>query len=148
MIAFTPSGGKPVPFQSDEIHAANLGRIAVGDHEGRDVLHDFRTTARDRESANPAELMHRSESAHDRVVAHLHMAGERPVIRENHPIADGAIVTDVTVGEKIPPAAHPRLAFRRRAPVHGAKFAERILIPDLEIRRLARVFQILGLLPD
>ena len=45
--------------------------------------------------------MHRGESADDRVIADLHMAGKRAVVGENDLVADGAIVRDVAVGEEI-----------------------------------------------
>jgi hypothetical protein len=45
-------------------------------------------------------------------------------------------------------ASDARFAIARRAPVDGNEFAERIIIADLEISRLALIFQILRLLPD
>ena len=105
--------GETFALQADEIDAANLRGISVRDHEGRHVLHDFRATAGDREPPDPAELMDRGQSTHDRVVADLHMAGERSVVRKNDFIADGAIVPDVAVGEKISAVADACFSFAR-----------------------------------
>ena len=63
-------------------------------------------------------------------------------------VADGAIVSDMTVGEKISGVADPRLAFARRAAIHGDEFAKRVFVADFQIRRLATIFQILCLLAD
>src|SRR5882757_2985256 len=56
------------PFQTNEINAANLGRVAIGDHERWNVLDNFRATSGDGESSDPAKLMHSCEAAHYRVV--------------------------------------------------------------------------------
>src|SRR5213595_1894914 len=53
-----------LPFQTNEINAANLGWVAVGDHEWWNVLDNFRATAGDREPSDPAKLMYRGESTH------------------------------------------------------------------------------------
>ena len=56
--------------------------------------------------------MHGSKSAHDRVIANLNVARQSAVIGKNDVIADIAIVSDMTVGEKI--SASCRSAFCRR----------------------------------
>src|SRR5205823_10951073 len=63
------------PFQTNEIDAANLGWVAIGDHEWWNVLDDFRATAGDGEPSDTAELMHGCEAAHYRVVSHLNVPG-------------------------------------------------------------------------
>src|SRR6266404_3729884 len=136
------------PFQTDEIDTANFCRIAIGDHERRNILHNFGTTARNGESSDAAKLMHGGEAAHHRVVTNLDMAGERAVVRKNHFVSNLAIVPNVTVSEKASPAADPRLSFTRRAAADRDKFAKRIFIADFQISRLALILQVLGLLPD
>ncbi len=92
--------------------------------------------------------MDRGQAAHDRVVADLDVPGQGSVVGKNDRVADRAIVADVAVGEKISAIADARFARAGRAAVHGDKFAERIFVADLEICRLALIFQILGLLAD
>ena len=139
---------KPCRSRPDLVVAAHLRGIAVGDHEGRHILHDLRAAAGQRVPSDPAELMHRGEPADDRVIPHFDMAGERAVVGEDHVVADDAVVRDVAVGEEISAAADARDRAGRGAAMHGDEFAESVLVADLEIRRLARVFQILRLLPD
>src|ERR1041384_626679 len=92
--------------------------------------------------------MHRGEAADNRVVAHLYMSGERAVVGKNNGVSHRAIVPDVRVGEKISTAPDARFAGRRRASVDRDEFAKRVLVANLEISRLAAIFQILGLLAD
>src|SRR5882724_4318958 len=63
------------PFQTNEIDAANLGRVAIGDHEWRNVLDNFRATTGDGEPSDAAKLMYRCEAAHYGVVSHLNVPG-------------------------------------------------------------------------
>src|SRR5882724_9488699 len=104
-----------LPFQTNKINAANLGRVAVRDHERWNILDNFRATAGDGESSDPAKLMYSCETAHHDVVS------------------NSAIVSDMTVREKISGVADPRLAFARRATVHGHEFAEGVFVADLQI---------------
>ena len=92
-------------FHADLVDAAHLGRVAVGDHEGRHVLHDLRAAAGDGVASDAAELMHGGEPADDGVVADLDMAGEGAVVGEDDVVADDAVVRDVAVGEEISAAA-------------------------------------------
>ena len=111
-------------------------------------MHDFRAAARDRVTSDPAKLMHCGKAAHDRVIAYLHMAGQRPVIREDNGVAHRAIVTDVTVSEKISAIADARLARPCRAAIHCNEFAKCIFVADLEGGRFAFILQVLCLLTD
>src|SRR5438094_7608753 len=63
-----------LPFQTNEIDTANLVRVAVGDHERWNVLHNFRAPAGDGESSDPTKLMYGCEPAHYGVVSHLNVA--------------------------------------------------------------------------
>ena len=142
------SGGKPGPLQSNLVDPAYLGRVAICDHERRDVLHDLGAAAGDRKASDAAELMHCRQATDDRVIAHLHMARESAVVRENDRISDDAVMTDVRVGEKIAAVPNTRPASSRSAAVDRDEFAKAIVVTDLQISRLAAIFQILGLLTD
>ena len=63
-------------------------------------------------------------------------------------IAHDAIVSDVTVGEKISATADARFAFARGAAICRHEFAKRVFVADFQIGRLAAIFQILRLLSD
>src|SRR5579864_3552224 len=92
--------------------------------------------------------MNGGQAAHDRVVANLHMAGERSVVGENNFISNGAIMTDVAVGQKIPAATDASFTIAFCAPIYGHEFTKGVFIADFQIRRLADVFQVLRLLTD
>src|ERR1041385_1408619 len=89
-------------FQTNQIDPANLSGIAVGDHEWRNVLHNFRATAGNGEPTDPTKLMYRCEAAHYCVVSDLNMAGQGAVVRKNDVVANGAIVSDMAGEEKFP----------------------------------------------
>src|SRR5579885_1081937 len=55
---------------------------------------------------------------------------------------------DMRIGEEISAVADPRGRAGGGAAIDGAKFAKRVAVADLEMRRLAGVFQILRALPD
>ena len=92
--------------------------------------------------------MHRSEPAHDGVIANLNMTSQSSIVREHNRVADCAIMTDVTIGEKISAVAHTRLAVVRCAAINRAKLTKSISVANFQISWLARVFQILRLLAD
>ena len=102
------SASNPSPFQPDLIDPANLGRIAVGNHEGRNVLHDLRATAEDGMPADAAELVHAGEPADHGMILDHYMAGEGAVVGKNDVVSDHAIVGDMGVGEEIAVTADHR----------------------------------------
>ena len=57
--------------------------------------------------------MHCRQSADDRVIADLDVTGECSVVRENHLVANCAVVPDVRVGEEVSAAADARLSALR-----------------------------------
>src|SRR5438552_4219178 len=88
------------------------------------------------------------ESAHDRVVADLHMSRQRSIVGKDNFATNRAIVADVTVGEKISATANARFSGCGGASIHRDEFTERIFVSDLQISWLTRVFQVLRLLTD
>src|SRR5262249_986036 len=92
--------------------------------------------------------MHRSESAHDCVIADFNMTGQSSVIRDHNRVADGAIVTDETERTQIYAVADTRLAVTLCAAIDRAKLTKSVSLANFEISRLACVFQILRLLAD
>lgn len=72
--------GETAALEADLIDAANLGGVAIGDHEGRDVLHDLGAAAEDGVFADAAELVDTAEAADDGVILDDHVAGEGAVV--------------------------------------------------------------------
>ena len=131
---------KATALQAYLVDTPNLGRVAVRDHERWNVLDDFRATAGDGESSDPAKLMYGCEASHYRVVSNVNVSGQCAVIGKNDVVANSAIVSDMTICEKISVVADPRFAFAGCAAVHGHEFAKRVFVADLKIRRFAAIF--------
>ena len=140
--------GEAGAFESYLVDPAHFGRVAVGDEERGDVLHDFRASAGDGMASDAAELVDRGESADHGMVADLHVSGQGAVVGEDDAIADDAVVRDVRVGEKVSPAADDRFRAGQGAAVHRAEFAEGVAVADFEKGRLAFVFEVLRFLSD
>src|SRR6266542_5633510 len=51
----------PVTVQADLVDRARLGGVPVGQHEGRHILHDFRTRSEDRHFPDAAKLVYRGQ---------------------------------------------------------------------------------------
>ena len=127
---FHAFGREILAFQADQIDPANFRRVAIGDHEWRNVLHNLRASTGDREPSDPTKLMHSCEAAHHRMVSYLNVAAQCTVVGKNDVIAHSAIVPDMTVSEKISAITDPRFAFGRRTPVRCYEFAEGIFVAD------------------
>src|SRR6266513_6205937 len=92
--------------------------------------------------------MHGGQPANDGVIAHLHVASQRAVVRKNNSISNRAIVRDMAVGEKRATVADARFPFARRATADCDEFAERVFIADFKVSRFALIFQVLRLLTN
>jgi hypothetical protein len=92
--------------------------------------------------------MHGGQAAHHRVVAYLDMAGQRSIIRKDNLISDLAIMSDMTVGEKVSAMANGGFALICGATVNRHKFAKGVLIANEEIGWFSSIFQVLTLLPN
>ena len=140
--------GEALALEPDRIHATHFGRISVRDEERRGVLHDLGATADDGVGADPAELVNSGESADDGVIADFHMTRERGVVGKNRVTADDAIMRHVRVGEKQIVRADARPRIGSGAAVHRGEFAKDVVVADLDIGRLALVFQVLRFFAD
>ena len=74
------------------------------------------------------------------MISDLHVPAQGAVVGENNVIADGAVVSDMTVSEKISAIADSCFAFARRAAMCGYEFTKRIFIADFQISRFAAIF--------
>ena len=64
---------KAATSQANLIDPSDLGWIAVGNHERRNVLHDLAAAPSQRMLSNPAELMHRREPTDHHMVLNGNM---------------------------------------------------------------------------
>ena len=62
--------------------------MAVGDHEGRDVLDDFGAATDDGVGTDAAELVHAGEAGDDDVIGDVDMAAEGGAVGEDAVVAD------------------------------------------------------------
>lgn len=68
--------GEATALEADDIDAARVGRVAIDDHEGRDVLIYFGDAADDGVFADFGKLMETGHAGNDGVVFDFNMAGE------------------------------------------------------------------------
>lgn len=139
---------KALPFQTHLIQSPDLGRIAVGDHERRDILHDFGAPPRDCVGADSAKLVNCGKAPDDDMVADFDMSGNGSVIGEDHLVTHLAVVGDMAVGEKVATAADRGARPDCSAAIDGDKFPEGIVVTYLEICGFSGILEILSLLAD
>src|ERR1700692_1870791 len=113
--------------------------------EGQDILGDGGAAAYVGVFSDTAELVYRAERADTGMVLYGDVAGQGSAVGQDAVVADGAVVTDVGVGHDQAVAAH---AGGSTAPLRSAGdgdvLADGVVIADLERRRFAAVFQVLG----
>ena len=79
----------------------------------------------------------------------MHVAGERRVVGEHALAADDAVVRDVRAGHEQVVAANARDALvLHRAAMDRDALADHVAVADLETRRLAAIFLVLGIGAD
>ena len=111
---------------------------------GRQILRQTRLKAGHRVRAYAHELVHAGQSAQECPVADMHVAAQRRPVRHDGVAADLAIVRDMHVGHDPVVVADARDAgILHRAGIEGAEFAYRVVVADLQARRLAGVFLVL-----
>jgi hypothetical protein len=93
-------------------------------------------------------LVHGREATDDSMILYLDVAGEGPIIRKNYRVTDGAIMSDVRIGEKIAAAANPGFSRGSGAAIDRNELTKGIVVADFEEGRFAFIFQILCLLAD
>ncbi len=87
-------------LEPDEVQPAGDGGVPIDDHEGRDVLNDFRKSADDGVFADSAKLVDGGEAGDDGVIAHGNVSGEAAVVGKDDVVSQLAIVGDVRVAEE------------------------------------------------
>lgn len=141
-------GGESPAFESDLVDAAEFGRVAICDHERRDILDDLGAASEDGMASDPAELVNPAEAPDHRVILDDDVAGQSAVVGKNDVMAHGAIMGDVGIGQKIPVIADDRFASRGGPAVYRAEFPKGIMAADFEVGRFSVVFEILAALSD
>ena len=117
---------------------------------GWDVFHDDGRDGGEAAFTHTTELMNPHESAEDREILHLHVAGEGRVVGEDRVVAHDAVVGDMAVGHHPVVITHPRDATTPYStPVDADVFAQGVAVADLEPHRHRRVkFLVLRVLAD
>ena len=84
--------------------------------------------------------MHGGEPAHHSMISDLHVTAQCAVVGKNNLVSDGAIMSDVTVTEKISAIADARFAFAGGAAMRSREFAKCVFVANFQIRRFAVIF--------
>jgi len=87
-----------ITLHTDFVNRPSLGWIAVGQHEGRNVLHNFRAAANHRHFANATELMNRDDAANNCVIFDGYMSGKGADIGHDDIVSQAIVMGDVGVG--------------------------------------------------
>ena len=142
-------GGEAAPLHADHVEARQPAAIADSQPVRNEVFADAGETAKKGVGPDAHELMHRRPAAEDGVVADPAMAGQHDVVRQQHALAEPAIVRDMAVGEEHAPVSDDGLAAAaRRAGVHGDALADYAIGADAQRRRLAMILQVLRLVAN
>src|SRR5215468_4820103 len=136
--------GELPALHADDVEALEHGIMAVGEAERNDVAAHAANAADHHLRSDPRELVHGRQPADIDEVADLAVAAECGRGREDHVIADRAVMADMAVVHEKSAVADARqpTAFDR-SDIHGDAFTNGAAIADLEPRRLALVAQIL-----
>jgi len=140
-------GGEAAALEADEVESAQGGGVAVGDHEGGDVLDDFAAAADDGVGTDAAELVDAGEAGDDDVVCDGDVAAEGGAVGEDAVVADDGVVGDVGVGKEVVVVADDG-GFGSGATVDGDVFAEGVAVANEDAGWFAGVFEILRALAD
>ncbi len=135
-------------LHSDFVDGAHFGRVAISNHEGGNVLHDFGAASQKGMTADTAKLMNGRQSANDGIIFNVNMAGEGCVVTHYDVAANGAFVGDMGVGEKQVVIADDGAAFLCSGRVDGAKFTEYVAGANFQGGVAAGVFQVLRFAAD
>src|SRR3954463_13272432 len=98
--------GKPLPrklaaLHADDVEAFEHGILAVHQAERNDVAAHAADAADHHLRSDPRELMHRGKAADENKIADLAVAAQGRRRRENHVIADLAVVADMAAIHEI-----------------------------------------------
>ena len=114
----------------------------------RHILIDPRATADERVDPDPHELMNRNQAADDRAVVDGDVPGHLDGVRDDHVVADHAVVRDVDIGHQEAARADRRLAGRRAAPIDRGILTNDRAVADLHPRLFAFVLEVLWIVAD
>lgn len=90
---------KTPALQTDEIHSTGAGRVAIYDHEGRDVLDDLCEASDDGVFPHTTKLVDGSKAGDDGVILDGDVACDAGGVREDDVVSELAVVGDVGVTE-------------------------------------------------
>ena len=128
-----PLLGEIPAFHADDVEAFQCGILAVDQAERDDVVAYAANAAHHHLRADAGELVHGRQPADEDEIADLAMAAERRRGREDHIVADLAVMPDMgAVHEVTAIADRGHAAPFRAAAIHGHGFADGAVIADLK----------------
>ncbi len=89
-------------------------------------------TLGDRELPNAHELMENAAASKKRAVFHRHVTAEKTVVRDDHLVAEGAIMPEMRAGHEEIVVADAGRGTRGRAPMNGHMLANDIAVADFD----------------
>ncbi len=144
-----PGGPDLVPFQPDDVDAADPRGVAVHQHEPRHIVDDPRLAADEAVAAHCDVMVDRHAPRDARVRLDVDVPAEHRVVGDRDPVAQLAVVRDVDVGHQEVIAADPsQPVFLLGGPVDRHALPDEVVIADLDARRRALVGDILGVAAD
>src|SRR5882757_4963071 len=134
--------GEVATFHADDVEAFEAGVLAVDEAERNHVAANTADTADHYLRPDPGELMHRGQAADENKIADFAVASQSGRRREDHVIADLAIMTDVAAIHEItaiPDASNAAAA--HGAGVHGHLLPDGAALADLKPGEFAAISQ-------
>src|ERR1700733_7062582 len=120
-------------LHADDVETFEAGVLTVDQAERNHVAANPADSADHHLRPDPRKLMHRGQTADENEIADLAMPPQRRRGRENHVIADLAIVTDMAAVHEVAAVADAGDAAASRAPgIHGHRFPDRAALADLK----------------
>ena len=129
-------------LHADDIEAFETGVLTVNEAEWNHITANPADSADHHLGSYPGELMHRGQPADENKIADFAMTAKRCRSREDHVVADLAIVTDMATIHEIAAVADTGDAASGHGPgVHGHRFPDDAALTDLKPRQFAAIAQ-------
>lgn len=139
---------KALAAQTDFVENLYLGGVPIGDHIGRNVLHDFGARTRHGVITDATKLVNPCVPANVDVISDYTVSAQSGARAHHQMVAHYAIVRDVAVGKHHIVVAYGGDFSLMGATMNGDVFAKGVVVADGQTRPAARVLQILRLPAD
>ena len=131
------------------IQSLFVRRIAGYHYKRGDILADDTAKRTECIGTDGTVLVDQRETTKGSEIVNCHMTGKRCTVRENHLVADPAVMCNVRIGHYPVVVTDTGNAFILRGPpVDGNEFADNITVSQLQPGRLPRIFPVLRSIAD